>query len=250
MIRTNLSSLIQAKISNLLARICIFIFLLSIVVVINSCKKNPEYKPEPLPVINPTVNPIPYSVVAYLITPTDKTINPDYYRAAKKALLNLQGWYKAQMGNNKTFVLNPVVLDTLTALHNSTWFTENHGDSISGTNTFYNNTKCELKQLLGPKFDTSLYAYFAFVDANFYNTTVPRGLAVEGSNSLGGLASSFPDGWTGDAGHALGHAFGLIDAVPANADGLMSKGWSRYPNCVLKPVELDSLNAIPFFKVQ
>jgi len=231
--------------------VCAIIFLIGTVTLLFSCKKNhDEYKPEPLPVINPTVNPIPYSVVAYLITPTDKTINPDYYRAAKKALVTLQGWYKAQMGNNKTFILNPVVLDTLTALHNSTWFTDHNGDSISGTNRFYNNTKYELKQLLGSKFDTSLYAYYAFVDADFYNTTVPRGLGVEGSNSLSGLASSHPEAWIGDAGHAMGHAFGLVDGVPQNEDGIMSKGWSKYPNCVLKPEEKDSLNAIPYFQLQ
>ena len=231
--------------------VCVCIFLIGLVILSFNCKKNhDDYKPEPLPVINPTINPIPYSVVAYLVTPTDKTINPDYYRAAKKTLQTLQDWYKTQMGNNKTFVLNPVVLDTLTALHNSIWFITSHGDSISGNNTFYDNIKYELKQLLGSKFDTTLYAFFAYVDADFYNTSVPRGLGIEGQNSLSGLAGSHPEAWIGDAGHALGHAFGLIDGVPSNEDGIMSKGWSKYPNCVLKPAEKDSLDASPFFKAQ
>src|SRR6266508_1826686 len=93
----------------------------------NSCKKN---EPAPL-IINPTVNPIPYSVLTYLITPTDKSFNPQYYTAVKSCVLSLQNWYKLQLGN-KTFVLNPVVVDTFTGLHNSSWYNDFNGDSISG----------------------------------------------------------------------------------------------------------------------
>jgi hypothetical protein len=215
----------------------------------NSCKKDHGYVPEPLPPITPTQNPIPYSVMAYYIVPTDRAINPDVYRAVKSALVNLQGWYKTQMGNGKTFTLNPVVLDTLSATHNAKWFITNNGDSISGNNFYIDNTKYELKLFLGSKYDSVHIAYMAFVDADFYNTTVPGGPGVEGSYSLAGLAGPNPDSWTGDAGHALGHAFGLKDGYPPNSDGIMSKGWSNYPNCVLKPWDIDSLNVSPFFTV-
>jgi len=227
-----------------------FIFVAGIFILFSGCSKKNGDKVEPLPVITPTVNPIPYSVVAYLITPPDKTINPDFYRAAKTTLEKLQVWYKTQMGNNKTFILNPVVLDTLTALHNSTWFIQNNGDSISSNNAYYYNTKYELKHLLGLKFDTTLYAYFAFVDADFSNSTIPSGLGVVGSIDLNGLSGSQPDRWVGDAGHALGHAFGFIDALGPSTNDIMSKGWSSYPNCVLTQAEKDSLNAIPFFQAQ
>jgi hypothetical protein len=89
--------------------------LASLFLLFNNCSKHHS---EPL-VINPTVNPIPYSVLVYLITPTDASFNPQYYTAVKSCALSLQNWYKLQM-NNKTFVLNPVVVDTLTGLHNST----------------------------------------------------------------------------------------------------------------------------------
>jgi len=226
-----------------------FIFLTGTVILSTSCKKNHE--PEPL-VIIPTVNPIPYSVVAYLITPTDKTFNPDYYRAAKSTIIDLQGWYKNQMGNAKTFVLNPVVLDTLTGLHNSAWFNVNNGDSLYNNTVAYGfyNTKYELKQLLGSQFDTVHTVYFVFVAADFPDETVPRGVAAEGLQNLEGLASSKPNTWRGGAGHALGHAFGLNEVAVQNADGIMSGGFPKYPACVLKPWEKDSLNASPFFQTQ
>ena len=85
------------------------------------------------------------------------------------------------MGNNKTFVLNPVVVDTLTGLHESSWFTSDNGPEISGSSAYaYHNVKYEMKQLLGSKFDTSLYTYFVYVPANIRDETIPRGLAVEG----------------------------------------------------------------------
>ena len=80
----------------------------------------------------------------------------------------LQGYYKTQMGNNKTFVLNPVVVDTLTALHETEWFVVNHGPEISGADHYqYNNAKHEMKELLGSKFDTTLYTYFVLIPAPF-----------------------------------------------------------------------------------
>ena len=233
----------------LLAIVYTFIFVAGCIVLLGSCKKKNE--PEPL-VIIPTVDPIPYSVVAYLITPTDKTFNPDYYRAVKSSMIDLQGWYKDQMGNNKTFRLNPVVIDTLTGLHNSSWFNSNNGDSLYNNTVAYGfyNSKYELKQLLGSKFDTVHNVYFAFVPANFPDETVPRGVAAEGLQNLEGLASSYPYSWRGGVGHALGHAFGLTEVAIQNADGIMSAGFPKYPACVLKSWEKDSLNASPFFQIQ
>src|SRR5580765_117830 len=123
---------------SLLAGIYVLILLTGIFILFNSChKKNETDAP---PVINPTVNPIPYSVLVYLVTPTDKKIDYNYYNAAKSTIQKLQGWYKTQMGNNKTFVLNPVVVDTLTGLHPATWYSDNNGSAISGSTVYaYNN---------------------------------------------------------------------------------------------------------------
>src|SRR5438477_2199177 len=177
---------------NLLARTYVFIFLNGMIFLFNSCKKN---EPAPL-IINPTVNPIPYSVMAYLITPTDKSFNPQYYIGERACILNLQAWYKSQMGN-KSFVLNPVVVDTLSSLHNSSWYNTNHGDSISGTTPAYayHNVKYEMKQLLGANFDTVLFAYFIYVVADFPDETIPRGLAAEGLENLEDISGESPHSW-------------------------------------------------------
>jgi hypothetical protein len=227
---------------------CAFTFVASCILFTEGCKKKNEQ--EPL-VIIPTVNPIPYSVVAYFITPTDKSFNPDYYRGARSAMIDLQGWYKNQMGG-KTFTLNPVILDTLTGLHSSSWFNSNNGDSLyNGTVAYgFYNSKYELKQLLGSKYDSAHNDYIVFVQADFPDETVPRGFAAEGLQNLEGLSSSYPDSWRGGAGHALGHSFGLPEVAVENKDGIMSAGFPKYPACVLQPWEKDSLNASPFFKVQ
>jgi len=190
--------------------------------------------------------------VAYLITPPDQTFNPDYYRGIRSTIVDLQGWYKSQMGNAKTFMLNPVILDTLTGIHNSSWFNNNNGDSLYNNTVAYGfyNSKYELKQLLGSKYDTVHYTYFVFIAADFPDETVPRGVAAEGLENINGLASSSPNIWRGASGHALGHAFGLPEVAVQNNDGIMSAGFSKYPACVLKPAEKDSLNASPFFIVQ
>lgn len=229
---------------NHLARTYISI-ITTIVILFTSCSKHPS---EPL-IINPTVNPIPYSVLVYLITPTDKSFNAQYYKGVKSCALSLQNWYKLQM-NNKTFVLNPVVVDTLTGLHNSAWYNADNGPSISGsgTNFAYHNTMYEMQQLLGANFSTTNYTYFIFVAANFPDETIPKGLAAEGLSNLAGLSGNSPNSWIGPAGHALGHAFGLPEVEIVNPQAIMSTGYPQYPNCILQQPEKDSLNASPFFK--
>jgi len=172
----------------LLAGIPALIFLTGVFILFNSCHKKNEI--EPPPVINPTVSPIPYSLLVYLVTPTDKTINYDYYNAAKTAVQKLQSWFKTQMGNNKTFVLNPVVVDTLTGLHESNWYNTNHGPAISGDTYAYYNIKYEMKELLGSKFDTSLYTYFVYVSTSIPDETIPKGLAIGGADILSTIATS------------------------------------------------------------
>jgi hypothetical protein len=222
-----------------------FILLCTFVLIFTNCKKNKDE--EPL-VITPTVNPVPYTVQVYLLTPNDQTFNADYYKAARSTILDLQAWYKTQM-DGKTFQLNPVVVDTLTGSHSSSWYTADNGEISNNSPSGFFNTKGNLKELLGSKFDTTLYAYVVWVSVPFGEETIPRGIAVESSTNLDGLLGSGPNMYKGAAGHALGHAFGLPEVTP-NPDGIMSNGWPHYPNCVLKPAEKDSLNASPFFKAQ
>lgn len=212
----------------------------------NSCKKHHS---DPL-IINPTVNPIPYSVMVYLITPNDQKFNPQYYTAVKSCALSLQNWYKIQM-DGKSYIMNPVVVDTLTGLHNSSWYNSDNGPAISGTGVFaYYNTKYEMKQLLGSNYDSTHYTYFVFVAADFPDETIPRGLAVEGLSNIKGLAGSSPNFSIGAAGHALGHAFGLPEVSVVNPQAIMSTGYPKYPNCILQQPEKDSLNLSPFFKLR
>jgi len=210
-----------------------------------SCSK---HRSEPL-VINPTVSPIPYSVLVYLITPTDKSFSPDYYRGVKSCALSLQSWYKSQMGN-KTFLLNPVVVDTLTGLHSSSWYNGDNGLPVGGDGPYYN-TLYEMQQLLGAKFNTTNYTYFVFVAADFPDETIPRGLAVEGLENIVGLTSKSPNFSLGSSAHALGHAFGLPEPGGVeNPQAIMSTGYPHYPNCNFTQTEKDSLNATPFFHIQ
>jgi len=211
---------------------------------LSSCSKKSGEAPL---VITPTVTPVPYSVMVYLVTPTDKSFSPDFYRAARSCMQSLQSWYKTQLG--KTFVLNPVIVDTITAMHNSTWFNTNNGDSISGADAFaWHNTYYEMQQLLGNKFDTTHITYFAFVNADFGEETKPRGLAAQGLNNLTGLASQYPNGSTGADGHALAHAFGLPEPQNPLANGIMSTGYTNWPNCVFTTDEASFLTSRPFLQ--
>ena len=224
----------------------IFIFITG--AVFTSCSKHKTE--EPL-VINPTINPIPHSVLFYLITPTDKTFSPQYYKATKAAALSMQNWYLSQMGN-KTFILNPVVIDTLSGLHVSSWYNSDNGPAVRGNSNryAYYNTLYDLHELLGARFDSTNYTYFAYVAADFPDETIPRGLAAEGLSNIINLTGNSPNSSIGAGCHALGHAFGLPEVSVTNPQALMSTGFPLYPNCILQQPEKDSLNSSPFFVVK
>jgi hypothetical protein len=230
------------------ASVYAFIFLAGIAVLFNSCKKEHGAESASLPGINPTVNPIPYSTIVYLIKPTDKSWNAGYYNAAKTSILQIKDWYKQQLG--KTFVLNPVIIDTLSGSHDAIWYDSYNGDSLgyTGDAHAYYNIKFELKSTLGTKYDTTTYRYFAFVEADFPEQTLPGSLGVEGETTLEGLTGSNANGWKGSCAHALGHAYGLFDCNPVNDQAMMSTGRWKYPNCVILPAEKDALNASPFLQ--
>jgi PKD repeat protein len=201
-----------------------------------------------------TVTPILKSVVVYLITPRDKQFNPAYYTALKNATLNLQAWYKSAMGNNKTFTLNPLVLDTLTGLHDSAWYNSANG-TISGTDPRYYgfyNTYYEMQQLLGSSFSTSNYVYFVYVAAPGGGAG-STGFCAMGDQDLLGLLGKNPENlninrWIGGGGHELGHSFGLPHPDNQNGQALMWTGYLTYPNCILQQSDKDILNASLFFK--
>ncbi len=201
-----------------------------------------------------TVTPILNSVVVYLITPRDKKMNQAYYDILKNEVLSLQAWYKAQMGNNKTFVTNPMILDTLTGLHDSVWYNSYNGTYSGNDPRYYGyyNAFYEMQQLLGSSFNTSSYAYFIYVAAPGGGAG-SKGFCAMGDQDLKGLLGINPEWWdpnrwVGGGGHELGHAFGLPHPANENPRAIMWTGYASYPNCILQQEDKDILNASPFFR--
>lgn len=200
------------------------------------------------------INPIENTLVGYLITPKDNKFNAAYYNAVFSATLNLQSWYKSQMGNNKTFALNKLVIDTVTGLHDSIWY-NNYNGSYSGTDPRYYgfyNTYYEVQQILGNRFNTSKYTYFVFVAAPGGGAGA-KGFCAFGDQDLKGLLginseNLNPNRWIGGDGHELGHAFGLQHPSNQNGLALMWTGYLTYPNCILQQEDKNILNANPIFK--
>lgn len=225
------------------------ITLLVISFVLLSCKK--ETTSQPKQVVN---NPLINSVAVYLITPRNAAFNQNYYDALKSCALSLQAWYKTQMGNNKTFILSPQVLDTLKGLHDSQWY-NSYNDTYSGTDPrfyAYRNTLYEMKQILGQNFDLSTYTYFVYVAAPGGGAG-SLGFCAMGDQDLKGLLGQNPENlnpnrWIGGGGHELGHAFGLNHPANQNFEAIMWTGYLTYPNCILQNEDKNILNASIFFR--
>lgn len=200
------------------------------------------------------INPITHSVLPYLITPTDRPFHKGYYESVRVTTLKLQDWYKSAMGNNKTFMVNPLVVTTLSGLHEADWYNSYNGPS-SGTDprfyAFYN-TYSEMQQLLGNKFSPGKYVYLVYVAAPGGGAGIP-GFCAMGDQDLAGLLGDNPENpnvnrWVGGAGHELGHAFGLPHPANQNSQALMWTGYLTFPNCILQSDDRDILNNSNYFK--
>ncbi len=197
-----------------------------------------------------TILPNNYSVRIFLITPTDKPFNKAYYDNLKATALNIQTFYKSQMGG-KTFTLNDPVVDTLKGLHTYAWYNSDNGAAISGTDPrFYGyyNTLNEISSLI--KTNTSLYTYIFYVAAPGGGAGA-TGQAALGDQDLDGLLSELTNPvkrWIGGSAHEWGHAFGLPHPDNQLGSALMWTGYATYPNCILQQADKDILNASKFFK--
>jgi len=197
-----------------------------------------------------SIPPITNSVRIFLITPTDKPFNQAYYDILKVAALNIQAFYKSQMGG-KTFTLNDPIVDTLRGLHNYAWYNSDNGSAISGTDPrFYGyyNTVYEISKLITT--NTNLYTYVFYVAAPGGGAGA-TGQAALGDQDLDGLLSeqtSTVKRWIGGSAHEWGHAFGLPHPDNQLGNALMWTGYLTYPNCILQQADKDILNSSKFFK--
>ncbi len=201
-----------------------------------------------------TISPIDKSVVVYLITPKDKKFNPAYFEAVKTCMINLQTWYKVQMGNNKTFVLNPIIVDTLTGRQDSIWYNSYNGSFSGSDPRFYGyfNAFEEMRLSLGNRFDRSKNVFVVFVAAPGGGAG-SKGFCAMGDQDLKGLLginteNTNKNRWIGGIGHEVGHAFDLPHPNNQNPQAIMWSGYSNYPNCILQDSDRTILNASPFIR--
>jgi hypothetical protein len=147
----------------------------------------------------------------FFITPTDKSFNQAYYDILKATALNIQAYYKSQMGG-KTFTLNDPVVDALRGLHNYAWYNSDNGVATSGTDPrFYGyyNTLNDISKLVTT--NIGLYTYIFYVAAPGGGAGATSQAAL-GDQDLDGLLSEINNPvkrWIGGSAHEWGHAFGL-----------------------------------------
>lgn len=197
-----------------------------------------------------TIVPSNLSVRVFLITPADKSFNQAYYDILKATALNIQGWYKQQMGG-KTFTLNNPIVDTLRGIHNYAWYNSDNGVATSGTDPrFYGyyNTLNEISKIITT--NTALYTYIFYVAApgGGAGSTGQAALGDQDLDGLLGEINSPVKRWVGGSAHEWGHAFGLAHPDNQLGSALMWTGYTIYPNCILQQADKDILNASKFFK--
>ena len=194
--------------------------------------------------------------------PQGVAFRDDYRRALRNAVVNLQWWYRDQMGG-PVFSLYSFTPDECQLPRDEAYYLDNtYSKVVSDTQ------RCQpIRSGSNPT-----TAWVLYVDL-LHGCNAPGrlgvgspGLTIMGRGDLQGLASLPVQGdcgpetgfgvgrYIGGAGHELGHAFGLPHPPGCDANGaacdhraLMWSGYSAYPDTYLRDDDKQKLAASPFF---
>jgi|GEM_PF-3391385 len=199
--------------------------------------------------------------VIYLV-PSNKAIRNDYKAALSDAVLNLQDFYKRELGNNRTFSLHSPVIEVYQTSNPASWYSTNPSrPTAPQSNWFWENALNDGFALTGGRFNDPNNRWVYFIDADTGCGQIiggNAGVALMSANDLRGLVgeqnisacpSQSPDNggrnrWIGGFGHELAHTFNVPHppgcgggspnygctggALAANS--IMWVGYASYPN--------------------
>jgi hypothetical protein len=188
----------------------------------------------------------------YMVS-ADRQENPAYRKGVVMAAVNIQAWYKKQLGT--TFKLNGPIVEVVHSKQKATWFYANpNGDDRDVWG--YNNTLEEGKRLLDVKLNDPEYIWVIYSDGPGKSGRGGSGVCIMPEDDLLGLIGKHPEQkeinrWIAGLGHEVGHAFGLShpDDIEKDADAIMWTGiYGKYPDhCYLTAEDKRRLNESPFF---
>lgn len=189
------------------------------------------------------------------IVPQDRSINQSYNEVIASGAKSIQKWYGDQLANGKNFHYTTGNVEVLKSSHPAAWFNAANNTTSGSDNNFYffNNSKSDLKSLLGQTYDTSKYAYIVYVDAPGKWGFKEKNIAIMPEEDLLGLTGKMasqpnPNRWIGGMAHMFGFTMGLPGGTQADGNTLMKPfGFNNFPNVILTQSEKEILNKNPFF---
>jgi len=184
----------------------------------------------------------------------DREFDPAYFKAVKRAALDIQAWYKSQMGG-RTFDLCKGTPEALKSRRQASYFSNNPNGERSDDWGFYN-TFYEMRDLRKADPSKDGYVWVIYSDGPGNKGRANPGFAYLPEDDLLGLVGKHPEQknpvrWLGGLGHELGHALGLAHPQDTeNAGGaIMWAGfYSPKSSWLLTPEDKNILRRSPFIR--
>jgi hypothetical protein len=208
--------------------------------------------------------------VIYLV-PSDRSVQKGYEKRLKRAMENLQIWYRNALSTGESFSLAKRIVQVYRTPHTASWYATQPND-CSATLIFWCNTLDEGFALTRGMFNDPHNIWVFYIDSDpacGQAVGGTSGVALLPANDLRGLAGQTtsnvctgapePDQgvnrWVGGLGHELGHAFGLphpaecdpVQTASCPLQSIMWFGYLTYPDAFLTDDEKTFLEASPFF---
>ncbi|KAJ6253480.1 hypothetical protein M0813_13355 [Anaeramoeba flamelloides] len=197
-----------------------------------------------------------FTVRLIYMVPKDREFNLKYYQSLLSGILNVRKWLYYKTGGY-TFQIDKPIVEVIKSRHPAKYYHNTKPRNGNNDQTFYTwyNATNEIQELIKESsngINKDKHLWIIYIDAEGgTGAGCPNQCCLPEHDLLGisGNHKKEPNinRWIGGLCHEFLHTIDLPHSSQRYKDSVMLYGYSKYPNCILSPIEIYKIRNNKFF---